>query len=281
MNEIKEINDNGYNKSNKTKWIRMLIFVGIAILSFALLSRVLSNPDNYKNSISKLTEKQETVMTMTAVSASASAAITLLPGDIGTPIAEKLADLSGYFVVIYGAVLVEKYLITIGPLLAFGILIPIGCLLLAFLWRRRKCREITVKLFVFAFVIWIVIPCSVGITGVIDSTYENSINENLETIEENVGDINEAYESAEDDNILQKLFNTVTGKISEGVDKIKSSLSKMVESVAVMMVTCCVIPIAVLFFLIWIIKMLFGFAINIPIPKGSRVVKTINARRGR
>ena len=45
--------------------------------------------------IDALAEKQETVLELTAASTAASAAITLLPGDTATPIAEKLAEIKG------------------------------------------------------------------------------------------------------------------------------------------------------------------------------------------
>lgn len=48
-----------------------------------------------------------------------SALITLIPGDVGTPIAEKVADLSGYLLIVLCAVYLEKYLVTLTGYAAF------------------------------------------------------------------------------------------------------------------------------------------------------------------
>ena len=64
------------------------------------------------------------MLELTAASTAASAAITLLPGDTATPIAEKLADLSGYFLIVLCAIFLEKYLLTITSYVSFTILIP-------------------------------------------------------------------------------------------------------------------------------------------------------------
>lgn len=56
-----------------------------------------------------------------------SALITLLPGDTATPIAEKMADVSGYLLVVLCAIYLEKYLVTITGYVAFTYLIPIAC----------------------------------------------------------------------------------------------------------------------------------------------------------
>lgn len=69
------------------------------------------------------------MLELTAASTAASAAITLLPGDTATPIAEKLADLSGYFLIVLCAIFLEKYLLTITSYVSFTILIPAACAL--------------------------------------------------------------------------------------------------------------------------------------------------------
>ena len=68
-------------------------------------------------------------MELTAASAAASAAITLIPGDVATPIASELADLSSKFVIVICAIYVEKYLLTITGYVTFAILIPISCII--------------------------------------------------------------------------------------------------------------------------------------------------------
>ena len=89
------------------------LLVLAALISIFAVGKRASDPAYHQSSIDALAEKQETVLELTAASTAASAAITLLPGDTATPIAEKLADLSGYFLIVLCAIFLEKYLLTI------------------------------------------------------------------------------------------------------------------------------------------------------------------------
>ena len=61
----------------------------------------------------------------------------------------------------------------------------------------------------------------------------------------------------------QDVTENITSGVSSGIEKAKEVLSKFIDAIAVLIITTCVIPIAVMIFLIWIIKMIFG--INIPV----------------
>ncbi len=65
-------------------------------------------PGSSRPYLAALEEKQTTVLELSAASAAASAAITLIPGDVATPIADKLADLSSHFLLVLCAVFLEN-----------------------------------------------------------------------------------------------------------------------------------------------------------------------------
>ena len=99
----------------KSSKIRVIICAGLIILSivlgFILSPRAM---DNNTSSADYLTGKRTEVMELAAAAAASSVAITALPGDAGTPIAEELARLSGYFTVILTAIYFEKFLAAYG-----------------------------------------------------------------------------------------------------------------------------------------------------------------------
>ena len=95
------------------KTLFVVIPLLIALLSVFVLSGPASSPDLHGSTLAALEEKQTTVLELSAASAAASAAITLIPGDVATPIADKLADLSSHFLLVLCAVFLEKYLLTI------------------------------------------------------------------------------------------------------------------------------------------------------------------------
>ena len=116
-------------KNNITKCICAVILVVIGILSFTTVSQYASAPEHHKTTIASLDDKKETVLELTAATTATSALITLLPGDTATPIAEKMADLSTYLLVVLCAIFLEKYLVTITGYAAFRYLIPAACVL--------------------------------------------------------------------------------------------------------------------------------------------------------
>ena len=116
--------------NNKRKRIiKIIIPLIIALLSVFVFARFTTSTEYHAKTIQSLDEKKTTVMELTAASTAASAAITLIPGDTGTPIAEKLADLSSYFLIVLCELFLEKYLLTITGYATFMVLIPIACVL--------------------------------------------------------------------------------------------------------------------------------------------------------
>lgn len=242
----------------------------LALLSATVVSKVTSSTEFHQASIEALDEKQTTVMELAAASTAASAAITLIPGDVATPIAEKLADLSSYFLLVLCAIYLEKYLLTVTGYAAFHILIPIACVcgsLFVFLgWNIL--REVAKRLAIFSIAIFLVIPASLKISTLIEETYSASIEQTLETAKQATTEIESSADAEEtEQGLLSGWLSKVTDGISNvatGVsEKVGDLLNDLIEALAVMLVTSCVIPILVLLFFVWIIKILIG--IEIPI----------------
>ena len=140
---------------NKQKCITAVILLLVAILSITVIGKYASAPENHQKTIASLDEKKQTVMELTAASTVTSALITLLPGDTATPIAEKMADVSGYLLVVLCAIYLEKYLVTITGYVAFTYLIPIACGLWIFnlIFANATVRKLAAKLAVFGLAI--------------------------------------------------------------------------------------------------------------------------------
>ena len=166
----------------RTIGIRIICVAAAVILALASIfgvAKLTTDPAFYQKSIAALEEKQETVLELTAASTAASAAITLLPGDTATPIADKLADLSGYFLIVLCAIFLEKYLLTITAAAAFKVLIPAACAAFAaaalFPRLRRTAGALAWKLALFGVAIMLVIPVGIRVSDLIEDTYQASI----------------------------------------------------------------------------------------------------------
>jgi hypothetical protein len=240
--------------------VKAVILIIVALVSIFVLSRFATSTEFHAKSIAALDEKRTTVMELTAASTAASAAITLIPGDAVTPIAEKLADLSSNFLLVICAIWLEKYLLTITGYATFVVLIPLACVLgaiNAFL-QNDKWRELIRKLVVLGLAIVLVVPVSVKVSDMIEATYQSSI-------ETTIDSAREAADGAEDEEGgLSGLLSKIKDGVSGAVTGLENVLNRFIEALAVMIITSCVIPIFVLLFFIWIIKMVTSVDIKLP-----------------
>ena len=105
-----------------------VVLLIIALLSIFVVSKVVTAPDFNEATVNSLDDKKVTVMKLAATAAASSTALSLIPGDVATPIANQIAELTTYFIVILGAILLEKILIAVVGYLTFGFIIPMACL---------------------------------------------------------------------------------------------------------------------------------------------------------
>ena len=225
---------------NKQKCITAVILLLVAILSITVIGKYASAPENHQKTIASLDEKKQTVMELTAASTVTSALITLLPGDTATPIAEKMADVSGYLLVVLCAIYLEKYLVTITGYVAFTYLIPIACGLWIFnlIFANATVRKLAAKLAVFGLAISLVVPASVKISDLIGDTYQAQIEATIEDAR-NTQNILENSGVADDDDDTNatetpgigttEVPGTVTGNVQEKENNNSGSVSNIFD----------------------------------------------------
>ena len=226
-----------------------LIPIVIALLSLFVIARFTSSTEFNAKTIQSLDDKKTTVMELAAASTAASAAITLIPGDVGTPIA--CVFFSGYL-----------------------------------LWRKEILRVVAQKFLLFGLAVYLVIPASVKVADMIETTYASSIESTIETAKQTTDEIesetgesgqvddkssNEKSQSDSDSDSKENaggffsgLFNKVQEGVSTATANVENVLNNFIEALAILLVTSCLIPILVLIFFVWLVKMLLGLNIDIP-----------------
>lgn len=241
--------------------IILIVMIALALISFFLIAPIMSDPATFDKTIQSLDEKKTTVAELTAASTAASAAITLLPNDIGTPIADKLVDLSGYFILIFSAIYLEKFLTTIAGFIAFRYLIPAALIVLGIdrFFRFEMVRRLAYRVIAFALILVLLVPASVGVSTLIENTHEYSIQQTIDEANSASDELNEKNDSG-DTNALQEFFNKVKGGVSGQLKKFETILSNFIDAVAVLIVTTCIIPILVLLLLVVLFRQFFGAA---------------------
>lgn len=262
--------------------VMIVLCIVIALVSNIVLSKNYSSPEYTvnKKTITYLDEKKTTALELCAGATALSAAITLIPGDTGTPIAEKLTDLSGYFLIVVSAIYLEKYLLTILGALTFRWLIPAAMIAIALYFgiRRDFFWKLGVKILIFGLAVYAVIPVSVHVSQLIYNTYQESIDTTLAETENlisqtegNAQSSTESDQNSGDEGFFAGLVDKAKDTIEQAKDtasiateQFKYMLNKFIDGLAVLIVTTCLIPILVMVFFVWIVKMILGTAITQP-----------------
>ena len=274
--------DTGLKTREKTTVyvIKIAIAAILALVSIFVISPRVSSTAFFSGTIASLEKVRSVVLGLTGASTAASAAITLLPDDICSPIASQLMDLTDDFMIILCAVYFEKYMLTVIGYLSFTYIIPasMGLYAVNVFLRKERLRTLAIKLCVFGICAFLVIPVSVKVSELINETHRDSIQATISAAEESVTEIEAASKSAEagkiqneKKNVFQKLFEAVEGgleTISQNVtmvtEKLKRIVDNFIDALAVLIVTSCVIPLAIAAIFAWLIKALFRLEITVP-----------------
>ena len=252
--------------TSKNIVIAVLLLV-VALLSFTVISKYATSAETHSSSIALLDEKKVTAMELTAGVAATSTAISALPGDAATPIAEQVADLTSPLLLVICAIYLEKFLLTTIGFISFKILIPVACVLGAiYLFASKEAlRTFSLKLAIFAVAISVAIPASVGASKLIESTFKETINqtyENADVVTEEAEKSNKEN-SEEKSNKFMNFLKGLGDEVTDLAHSAKNALSVFIDAIAVLLITTCVIPILVIFFFLWIIKLIFGLNIDL------------------
>lgn len=276
--------------------IKKFVICALAFLIFASsilwAAKAATAPETYADTIQYLDDKKLNVLTLAGIATTVSVAITALPDDIGTPIADELADLSGYFLLIISTIILEKYSLTLTGFAAFYLLIPIACILLCIyaLWGNTSIRRVAFKLAAFAAILVLLVPISVKASMMIEDIYGQSAAQIVENTKQDADktddNANESPNESNDDSDqtlwakITTFFSEVAKKIKDGVtdgvssvkEQAANMLNRFVDALAILIVTSCLMPILILLVFVWVIKLLFG--INIDTSKLTRSSKS-------
>lgn len=258
----------------KERAIIAAVLAAVALVSLIVFANIASNPETYTGIIGTLDEKKGNVMMLATTTTAASAAISALPNDMGTPIADKLVDFSSYFMVILAVIYLEKFLLTTLGFLGFGILIPVACALFAvavFLRRgtltRVNLQRLGTKLAAFGLALALVVPVSVWLTDNVDATFDESLAASNAAAQEATEQLEEsAQEQTQEDqgllggiaNAVQDGWNGLTQGAQQALDSLGDQLNTMIDTLAVMIVTSCLIPLLVLILFLQLVKIITG-----------------------
>ncbi len=227
-----------------------VVLLLLAVISFTKLAPWAADPNNHTHSIEQTEEKITTVMTLSGGAAATSATLSLLPGDMCTPLSEQLAELAKYFLLVLSSLYLEKFMICITGYVAFAALIPLACVILAasILFGQDSWKRTSGKIAIFAIIVFLIVPASVQLSDMVYQTQAERVNNAVE--EYNELDV----EGDSEGGIISEL-STITNST---IQKITTFIGSLLEALAVMLVTACIIPILVFVLLVWLGKTIFS-----------------------
>ena len=296
------------------KWVQKTIAVVLlftaAMLSIYALGGLATNPATYAATIEAIDERKATVMGVTATAVTASTALAAVPGDATTPIASQILEISEYLFLVVCILVLEKSMLTVMGYLAFKVLIPIACGLLAaeVLAGREGLKAVALKIVVFALVIATIIPASMKISNFIyemNSTEIEQMTMELDQIsggaaqEETVDPQTESQQQEEAQEEKKGLFagikdlfssdsesketeqeqtgwwesikNGITGAAADAKELAKEMLNSFIDAIALFVIVYCAVPIVVVLLMVWFVNTLFGM--NLRLPKKSELYR--------
>jgi len=248
----------------------LVLIAALAVLSVGYVSPYASSADFHSSSIATLEEQKQTAMSLTAAVTAASYAVSSLPNDTATPIAEQLADLTGPLLVVVCVIYLEKFLLTTTGFVSFSILVPLACLLFGInLFRPGDAlRGWAVKVLIFALLLFAMVPSGVTITNLVQETFQESIDQTFDTAQRFSAEVESAQEK--DANAFVQFFEGIGESVVRLFDMAKNVLSTLTDAIAVLLITTCAIPLLTVLFFVWIIRILFGLKIKLPFPHMRR-----------
>ncbi len=268
----------------------------ILLLSISLLGKAVPAIPFISSSVTSLDESKQTVTDFTAAALGLSVAITFLPDDIGSSLADALTELDKYFVLILVAIFLEKLLVTSGIDLVFRWILPAACILWMVSGLLLLCKGsevahrfpylkrfssysaalqgFTKKLLILCVAMVLTVPCGTHLANTVGAQYQEYVQQTVEETGSATASITDNVTAGDDDaTILERITGAVSSVI-DGVkdlaDYCKTALQKFMNSIAILLITTCVIPVLTFLFLLWVMKNLFAPPQEMKLPEELR-----------
>ena len=244
--------------------LKLIALVTAAVMCVMVVRPILTNPATFQNSIDYLEGKKQNALKISLGTGSASFIVSALPNDTGTPIAEELAKLANYILFVISAILLERYLLTALGFLASAVIMPLACLFGAFAVfskgeNRKKFRILFIRFVILAVFLVQILPvacaCGQGIEAINRTSIEAAM-EDAETANEIIESIPEDTKKKTLFDKVEEFFTGLWNNAKDAYDWAKTVLNHFLSATAVMIVTTIAIPIMILMFYLWVVRLL-------------------------
>ena len=255
------------------KLTKILLFIFVIVFSIVVLARKVPETKYVQYTIERLEKSQNTIAAFSGTTLATSLAISALPDDFASPLANTVSDLNKYFIFMFAVIFVEKLLVVEGSKVVLTWIVPLACgLYIAFVLTSKEVfRKFASKLLILAISLIVVIPFSTYLTETVCKDYLVYVDETIAEADAGAEKINEIMMAGDEEvNFFDKLsnaFKTAIQSVSDLLTYFKNVVRKCVNAIAIMLVTTFVVPVLILMLFRWWLKELFS--LHIPNPNIS------------
>lgn len=260
--------------------LKVIIPLFVAVFSICVLAAVIPETKFVESSVESLEKSQTTVKEFMGATIATSLAISALPDDFASPLANELAGMNRYFVLMLIVIFAERLLVVEGIGIAFRYVVPLACGLyaVASLTGKKFLKVFAYKVGIFGAALILVVPCSTHFTDVVGKEYLAYVDETIAETKAGADKINEVTDGGDaDETIFEKLseaFKTAIEGVNDLIAYFNNAIKKCMNSIAILIVTTVVMPFLTLLFFKWLLKELFR--ISIPVPGRTNFMKKSN-----
>lgn len=277
-----------WKEQHTEKLAKILLAIFIMVVSAFVLSYKIPDHRYVRETLESLEESKTTVMEFSGATIAVSLAITALPDDFGSSLANTLTDMNKYFVFIFVVLCVERLIVVEGIKLSFLYIIPAACVLyiLAVLSGKEVFGILAKKLMIFGWAVVLVVPLSTHFTEKVCEDYLVYVEETISEANAGAEKVGEVMASGDAEaTVFEKLtdaFKTAIQGVSDLLVYFENVLKKCVNSIAIMIVTTFVMPMFILLLFRWLFKELLSLnlqalRVNIALPGETNDQKGIAA----
>lgn len=244
--------------------LKSCVALFFAVFSIVVLAKKIPETRFVMESVESIESSKESVMGLTGATLATSLAISALPDDFASPIAETLSDLNKYSVLILAALLVERLIVVIGTKIAFMYVIPIACAIYTMgVWLKKiGLKNFAFKMGILGLMLILVIPFSTHFIDSVGGEYLQYVSNTIDETNEGAGKINEILAQGETGETLTEKLSGLVNMAIKGVNELiayfENGVKKCITSLAIIIVCTCVMPIVTLLLFKWLLKELFS-----------------------
>ncbi|MBE5865166.1 MAG: hypothetical protein E7292_02985 [Lachnospiraceae bacterium] len=250
--------------------VRILLAIFIFVLSALILANKVPEMQWVESAIERLDESKNKIMELSGSTIAMSLAISALPDDFATPLADTLMDMNRYFILIFAVIFIEKLIVVEGIRISFLYIIPTSCIsyILSVISKKDVFLKFAAKMLILGISVIVVIPFSTYVAEDVGASYLTYVDETIVEAEAGADKITEIMDTDNGETtIFEKLsdaFKIAAKGMSDLLKYFENIVKKCANSIAIMLVTTCIIPIMVLVFFRWLLKELFSFHLALP-----------------